>query len=75
MKLFTLPFLSTEDLIVRVNLASEPSFLDEFDVVKQTALHYCMTNSRWGVMETLIKVKKYKKNQGFYIIEDETRNV
>ena len=28
---------------------------DEVDCVKQTALHYSMTNTRWGVMETLVK--------------------
>jgi ankyrin repeat protein len=28
---------------------------DAFDSVKQTPLHYSMTNTRWGVMETLVK--------------------
>merc|ERR1712142_826220 len=37
--------------------------VDEFDVVKQTALHYCMTNSRWGVMETLIKAGAFVNSQ------------
>ena len=30
-------------------------YSDEYDSVKQTALHYSMTNTRWGVMETLVK--------------------
>lgn len=30
--------------------------IDEYDSVKQTALHYSMTNNRWGVTETLVKV-------------------
>merc|ERR1712128_213931 len=29
--------------------------IDEYDSIKQTALHYSMTNTRWGVMETLVK--------------------
>ena len=28
---------------------------DAYDSVKQTPLHYSMTNTRWGVMETLVK--------------------
>jgi len=36
-------------------LISGGAIIDELDSVKQTALHYSMTNTRWGVMETLVK--------------------
>ena len=31
------------------------AYSDEYDSIKQTALHYSMTNTSWGVMETLVK--------------------
>ena len=51
------PMLVSDKIEQFVKTTNYLSFIssDEVDCVKQTALHYSMTNTRWGVMETLVK--------------------